>query len=295
MRVPVGPPATPVAITGWPSARRARGDVHALAAGHRGLLHGAVAPAEPEVGHGQRLVDGGVEGDGDDHRLTSRTRRRRVSATRAAPSRMAMTSSTVKGTPSTDVSTLSVPASGTSDAVTRATRRTRSPSTNTVTEPTRVARRQRSLDLIGRADPAAHALVDAQRRARRPGRDESRALVEVLDVRARHGAAVVEHADAPEACQPPAQQLQRVGVTGGLARLAHDHRDHPGAAAALGRADQHVAGAERMARLHAGHERVGRHERVAVVDRARARAGLEVGLRHVDRARKPRPAQQRPA
>ena len=72
IRVPVGPPATPVAITGCPSARSAWATFTPLAAGHRGLLHGAVAAAaEPEVGHGEGLVDGGVEGDGDDH-LTSR-------------------------------------------------------------------------------------------------------------------------------------------------------------------------------------------------------------------------------
>src|ERR687895_1163565 len=119
-------------------AERAEGarDVHPLAARHRRLLHGAVAPSEPEVRHGQRLVDRGVEGDGDDHRRTSRTRRRRVSAASATPSRMAMTSSTVKGTPNTEVSTLSVPASGTSARVTRAIRATRSPSTKTLTEPT---------------------------------------------------------------------------------------------------------------------------------------------------------------
>ena len=48
-------------------AQRA-GDVHALAARHGGLLDGAVTAAEPEVRHRERLVDGGVEGDGDDHR-----------------------------------------------------------------------------------------------------------------------------------------------------------------------------------------------------------------------------------
>jgi hypothetical protein len=55
-------------------AQRAR-HVHALAAGHRRLLDGAVTLAQPEVRHGERLVDGGVEGDGDDHRaIRMRTR-----------------------------------------------------------------------------------------------------------------------------------------------------------------------------------------------------------------------------
>ena len=69
MRVPVGPPANPVAITGSPERLQRPGHVHALAARHRGLLDGAVTAAEPEVGDGQRLVDRGVECDGDDHSI----------------------------------------------------------------------------------------------------------------------------------------------------------------------------------------------------------------------------------
>ena len=60
-------------------------DVHALAAWHRGLLHGAVAAPEPEVRDGQGLVDGRVESDRDDHaaRASSRARRWPVRESRA--------------------------------------------------------------------------------------------------------------------------------------------------------------------------------------------------------------------
>jgi hypothetical protein len=43
------------------------GDVDALASRHRPLLGGAVAATDPEVGYRERLVDRGVERDGDDH------------------------------------------------------------------------------------------------------------------------------------------------------------------------------------------------------------------------------------
>src|SRR5665213_1646751 len=46
-------------------------DVDALAPGERAALDGAVAAPEPEARHGQRLVDRGVECDGDDHCSTS--------------------------------------------------------------------------------------------------------------------------------------------------------------------------------------------------------------------------------
>ncbi len=52
---------------GLSEALQRAGDVDALAAGHRALFDGPVAPAEPEAGNGQRLVDRGVERDRDDH------------------------------------------------------------------------------------------------------------------------------------------------------------------------------------------------------------------------------------
>ena len=51
-------------------------DVDALAARHRRLLHRAVAAPEPEVRHGERLVDGRVEGDRDDHAVRASSRAR---------------------------------------------------------------------------------------------------------------------------------------------------------------------------------------------------------------------------
>src|SRR6185503_6782635 len=46
-------------------------DVDSLATRHRPLLAGAVPAADLEVRHGQRLVDGRVEGDCDDHPVGS--------------------------------------------------------------------------------------------------------------------------------------------------------------------------------------------------------------------------------
>src|SRR6266436_427019 len=43
------------------------GYVDALAARHRALIHRAMATAELEVGHGERLVDRRVQRDRDDH------------------------------------------------------------------------------------------------------------------------------------------------------------------------------------------------------------------------------------
>ena len=76
MRVPVAPPASPVAITGVAERLEHARDVDALAARHRRLLDGAVAAPEPEVRHRQRLVDGRVERDGDDHAAPAFSRAR---------------------------------------------------------------------------------------------------------------------------------------------------------------------------------------------------------------------------
>ena len=54
-------------MTGWLEGLERAGDVHALAAREREALAGAMAEADLEVGDGQRLVDGGVGRDGDDH------------------------------------------------------------------------------------------------------------------------------------------------------------------------------------------------------------------------------------
>ena len=71
------------------------GDVDALAAGHRRLLHRAVAAAEPEVGHRQGLVDGRVERDGDDHAALAWRRRRRPVWARRRASRTVATSAAI--------------------------------------------------------------------------------------------------------------------------------------------------------------------------------------------------------
>ena len=73
MYVPARPPARPVAMTGWPSVLQRPRDVDALAARQPQRRVGAVARAELEVGHAHRAVEGGVEGDGDDHGTSDST------------------------------------------------------------------------------------------------------------------------------------------------------------------------------------------------------------------------------
>ena len=85
------------------------GDVDALAARHRRLLDGAMPASEPEVRHGQRLVDRRVEGDGDDHatsvppvgRRLRWSRRRRSSTSWRLPSASTATASTSSVRPMT--------------------------------------------------------------------------------------------------------------------------------------------------------------------------------------------------
>ena len=67
IRVPVRPPASPVATTGHlEDLQRAR-DVDALAAREREHLARAMAEADLEHGHGQRAVERRVRRHGDDH------------------------------------------------------------------------------------------------------------------------------------------------------------------------------------------------------------------------------------
>ena len=60
-------------MTGWPSDFRARATLTPLPPGRRSERVGAVARAELEVGHAHRAVEGGVEGDGDDHGTSDST------------------------------------------------------------------------------------------------------------------------------------------------------------------------------------------------------------------------------
>src|SRR4051794_39518895 len=139
------------------AAREARGDhgraerlehprdVDALAARHRRLLDGAMAPSEPEVRHGERLVDGRVERDGDDHAArASRLGRRPVEARRS--NRTVATMSTAMppityGRPAQDLVRWVIPAAGTADSATRATVATLRPPWETSTRPRRCPER----------------------------------------------------------------------------------------------------------------------------------------------------------
>src|SRR4051794_346572 len=121
--------------------------VDALAARHGALLDGPVATPEPEVRHGERLVDGGVERDGDDHatplwrcarRPRSRRRRQRTNTRRRVPSATAAAASTRNVTPSAEPARSTTDAAGTAAAVTSATRSTTRPRQRSSTVPTRV-------------------------------------------------------------------------------------------------------------------------------------------------------------
>ena len=65
MRLPVAPPARPVAITGLPSSFSARATLTPLPPADGRRLDGAVAMAEPEVRDGDRAVDRRVQRDGE--------------------------------------------------------------------------------------------------------------------------------------------------------------------------------------------------------------------------------------
>src|SRR5581483_2238793 len=132
------------------AARHARGDhglterlerarhVHALSAGHRGLLDGPVAAAEPEVGDRERLVYRGVEGDRDDHlaelaRCLRTTRRRSATSVQArTPRSAASTTSTPR---STEEMRLRRVGPGTFDSVTSGTLPATAPPARTSTRP----------------------------------------------------------------------------------------------------------------------------------------------------------------
>ena len=179
--------------------QRAR-DVHALAAGHGGLLDRAVAAAEPEVRHGERLVDRGVEGDGDDH-LTSRSRTRIRSAARAAASRMPSSEEQRQGDPKGRESRPALyPLRVHRDAVTSATRRTARPSTSTSRCPPACPPASGPSSSSGARHPAAHALP-APHGERRP-RGAARAR------RARRGARSRRRASG----RPRPERLARAGT-----------------------------------------------------------------------------------
>ena len=136
---------------------------------------------------------------------------------------------TVKGTPTSDRSTRSVPAPGTSSAVTSAhAGRTRLPSTRTVTDPTRSPFASGPSSSSGARTRRVHVLPVAQGHARAPRRAHERGLARRGTSRPalRQRAPARHHPHAAEAVEAPAQQRERVGVAGGLAGLAHDHADH---------------------------------------------------------------------
>src|SRR5689334_1759576 len=115
------------------------GHVHALAAGHGGLLDGAVPPPQTEVRNRKRLVDRGVECDRDDH-LADLARCSRMARARSATSvpttRIRSSATVMRAGPRLTDTLRTTPAPGTSAAVTRGTVLTTLPSTITRTLPT---------------------------------------------------------------------------------------------------------------------------------------------------------------
>src|SRR6185312_12097614 len=122
---------------------RAR-DVDALPAGHRRLRDRAMAAADAEVRHLERLVDRRVEGDRDDHAAVSMSTRRR-SRRRAPRARTTITTTPpstatmairLPGPSSRRPTCSSSPTCGTAVRVTSGTRATVRPFTRTATLPT---------------------------------------------------------------------------------------------------------------------------------------------------------------
>ena len=207
--------------------------VHALAARHRGLLDRAVAAAEPEVRHGERLVDRGVEGDGDDH-LTSRSRTRTRRTVRRGREQDAEEEEHRQGEPEgRHIPPALYPLRAPSRRVTSghaADHRARPPARSRV--PTRVPARSGPSSSSGRRHPAAHALdprrtVSASWRRGTSSARSSRCSIAA----ARHRRAGLSTSHAPEAVEPPAQQRERVVVARRLARLAEHDAHHPTASA----------------------------------------------------------------
>ena len=241
MRVPVAPPASPVAITGCAERLEHARDVDALAARHRRLLDGAVAAAEPEVRHRERLVDRRVERDGDDHAASgsSRARRRPRRTARAAPRQQDRTAQ--------HDATASRSAIGLREPVLGALRRGRPPGRRPRRPAARVATRLPSgehldarraagrarigpVDLVRRRATAATCAVPAAAHDRgatvRAGHELELGAAAVADrARAERPRPRATGADALVARERPAQQRERVGVARGVARRRRARRE----------------------------------------------------------------------
>ncbi len=218
IRVPVGPPARPVAITGRPERLEHPRDVDALAARHRGLLDRAVPAAEPEVRHRQRLVDGRVERDGDDHaaarlradgRRRELRRRRRITSNVPATRAIATPIST-SGAAARFFVCCARSAGGTCAAATSGTVATRRPVLGDVDRAQPLAAADRPRDGVRRVhgDRARRAGARGGRSARdRAARRRGRAALPPLADRHRgHRAALDHRADPLEALEREREQ-----------------------------------------------------------------------------------------
>ena len=285
MRVPVGPPAKPVAITGWPSVLSVRATLTPLPPGIVRLLDRAVAAAEPEVRHRQRLVDRRVEGDGDDHairpcpsaaRCGGAARRRHVST-----SYRLQTASTASSSTSRTAAEASRPARSAERAAPGPARAVTSG--DAVDDPAAPAhhdrpdaraRGQRPLELVGRAVGASRDALAAPRDARtvRAGHERRRRSSRYFSAGAADDrAALRTGASRVVAAQAVAQQRERVRVARAprwVAEHGADDRDAVARAPSRRGCSRRVDVWPVLTPLTYGHRA---HERVAVDDRARAR------------------------
>ena len=281
MRVPVAPPAKPVAMTGWPSVFSVRATLTPLPPGivvcstvrwrrprrkfgtDRDLsiaaLRVTVMIMRPRCPRCERTAGGGRDGG--------------EAATCRLASAKAPSPSTRTVRPRTSSRRWPNPASATAVAVTSATRSTVRPRQRTSIVPTRA--RAGSGPSSSSGAPTTRIVAGSPRRTVR-GHGARRHQVDVLGLAVaqpcrRNAPAGAHRRRAPVAPQAVAQQRERVGVAGRLARIAEDGADD-GHAVASGRADEHVARLLRAAGLHAVDRGDAAHEPVAVDERPAARA-----------------------
>ena len=302
IRVPVAPPASPVAITGAPSVLSTRATLTPLPPGivvcstvrwrrpSRKLgtdsvlsmavlsvtvtIMRRVPPATPPRGGGAAACE-------QDRSAQARRSRRATGPTGARPP----TSSSARSPPRAP-----------SRSAISGTVATTFPPCLTSTRPSCWPR------WIGPSTTSGAwtAVVTASRCPRRTIRRTVRAGTSVelgtgavADLRRRHRPALDDGADPLEARECPREQVHRVAVAGRLAGRPEHGADELDPVAAR-RADEHVAGAAGVAGLDAVDAVVAEHEPVAVAERARPDAGLERPGRGVhDLAEEPVLAQQR--
>ena len=224
---------SPVAITGWPSAFRPRATLTPLPPGI--VVCSTVRWRRPrrKFGHRERLVDRGVERDGDDHAI-SVVSRASAPCRRALRRRRHITRYTVQaseggaragsagpcgGAPSTRPSALRRRPRRSPRAVTSGTRATTCPRWRTSIVPTREPAGSGPSIVAGRAEHR-RVVSCSPRAAVRPtvlaGDERARVVAVGAAPRGRTTVALLDRVDDVVLGQAVAQQRQRVAVARGL-------------------------------------------------------------------------------